>query len=265
MKRIGSGTYGTVYLIPSSEQEKANGWPDHVVLKVARHGELRHEMKVLLDLQEVPGAIKFRGYNEGRKSSNLLMDYGGPPLYKACDLSFQDKEEIMFQLIKFVDGMHSMGYIHGDLKPGNIVYDGKRKQLYVIDYGFAARLGGKKRRVIRSPLQTEEYRAPEVWAQDERSRLEVDEKVDMWSIGIIMTELYLGWTLLETLRPCKRSKMGRLEFAMQLREVMATIQKRKEEFQSFYDLLMHLLDKNPETRWSAHRALLWLKNEPFGS
>ena len=46
---------------------------------------------------------------------------------------------IGIQLLQRIKDFHSIGYVHSDIKPGNIVFGRGRKRniLYLIDYGLA--------------------------------------------------------------------------------------------------------------------------------
>ena len=51
-------------------------------------------------------------------------------------MSRKDVAEIGIQLLQCVENMHSAGYIHGDIKPDNIMLNEQNK-VTLIDFGFA--------------------------------------------------------------------------------------------------------------------------------
>ncbi|KAF3337949.1 serine/threonine-protein kinase GCN2 [Carex littledalei] len=90
--------------------------------------------------------------------------------------------------------IHSHGIIHGDLKLGNILFDG-RNDVKIGDSG----LGGqsdhdqKLQITIRGAsgddtrqIGTFPYSAPEL----EKDGPQIDEKVDIYSLGVILFELW---------------------------------------------------------------------------
>ncbi|WP_411025143.1 protein kinase domain-containing protein, partial [Salmonella sp. s54836] len=80
--------------------------------------------------------------------------------------------------------------IHCDLKPENIMLvDPVRFPLRVkvIDFGSALT---STHNTAHTYLQSRYYRAPEVILG-----LSFNESIDMWSLGCVASELYLGWPL----------------------------------------------------------------------
>ena len=81
--------------------------------------------------------------------------------------------------------MHGNGFIHRDIKPGNILMDqqlSKSLTRKITDFGFAKYFDKKNEKGLISELiGTPYYMAPEVI-----KRVPYDSKVDIWSLGIIM-------------------------------------------------------------------------------
>ena len=74
--------------------------------------------------------------------------------------------------------------IHCDLKPENILLvDEEATKLKLVDYGS----GSFRNEQVYTYVQSRFYRAPEVIL-----RLFYSEKVDIWSFGCILAELYTG-------------------------------------------------------------------------
>mmetsp|Transcript_31358 Transcript_31358/g.37312 ORF Transcript_31358/g.37312 Transcript_31358/m.37312 type:complete len:300 (+) Transcript_31358:499-1398(+) len=136
-------------------------------------------------------------------------DYTPFPLYCVRDFARQ--------LLDALDFMHGFGLIHTDLKPENILLTDNRERTYtscnergsdskkqhqqhqqqvpystaikVIDFGGATYDNEKKSSVIN----TRQYRAPEVILE-----LGWSTPSDLWSLGCILAELYIGELLFET-------------------------------------------------------------------
>ena len=61
-------------------------------------------------------------------------------------------------ILKFLVALHKMGYVHGDLKPGNIMWSGQEGCFKCFDFGLSYRVSDRSKHVIQSPG----YRAPEI-------------------------------------------------------------------------------------------------------
>uniref|UniRef100_A0A3Q3N1C2 non-specific serine/threonine protein kinase n=1 Tax=Mastacembelus armatus TaxID=205130 RepID=A0A3Q3N1C2_9TELE len=86
--------------------------------------------------------------------------------------------------------LKSMGLIHADLKPENIMLVDPVRQPYrvkVIDFGSASHVS---KALCSTYLQSRYYRAPEIILG-----LPFCEAIDMWSLGCVIAELFLGWPL----------------------------------------------------------------------
>ena len=84
-----------------------------------------------------------------------------------------------------VNNAHSNNVIHRDLKPSNIIYDECADKVTLIDFGTS-----KIKTVMDSettmPLYSEGYSAPELILGKN-----ITEKCDYYSIGIIMSEIFI--------------------------------------------------------------------------
>ncbi|KAK7913684.1 hypothetical protein WMY93_013895 [Mugilogobius chulae] len=97
---------------------------------------------------------------------------------------------VLQQVATALKKLKSMGLIHADLKPENIMLVDPARQPYrvkVIDFGSASHVS---KAVCSTYLQSRYYRAPEVILG-----LPFREAIDMWSLGCVIAELFLGWPL----------------------------------------------------------------------
>jgi serine/threonine protein kinase/Flp pilus assembly protein TadD len=81
---------------------------------------------------------------------------------------------------------HSLGVIHRDLKPGNIMIDGDGNAR-IMDFGIARSLGEKGITGAGMMIGTPEYMSPE-----QVEGKEVDQRSDIYSLGIILYEMLTG-------------------------------------------------------------------------
>jgi len=86
--------------------------------------------------------------------------------------------------------MHASGWVHGDLKPGNILLmaDGSVR---IADFGLSAELDGTHGYL--PPLGTSDYLPPERWSELLTERgIAVRESADIWALGVIACLLLTG-------------------------------------------------------------------------
>ncbi len=85
--------------------------------------------------------------------------------------------------------MHSLNLLHCDLKPENILIRSYSRCLVkVIDVGSSCFASDH----LSSYVQSRSYRAPEVILG-----LPYDSRIDIWSLGCILAELFTGYVLLQ--------------------------------------------------------------------
>jgi len=97
---------------------------------------------------------------------------------------------ITHQVLTALLKLKQLGLIHADLKPENIMLVDPVRQPYrvkVIDFGSASHVS---KAVCNTYLQSRYYRAPEIILG-----LPFCEAIDMWSLGCVVAELFLGWPL----------------------------------------------------------------------
>ncbi|KAF8796478.1 Homeodomain-interacting protein kinase 2 like protein [Argiope bruennichi] len=97
---------------------------------------------------------------------------------------------ILQQVLTALLKLKQLGLIHADLKPENImlVEPGRHPfRVKVIDFGSASHVS---KAVCSTYLQSRYYRAPEIILG-----LPFCEAIDMWSLGCVIAELFLGWPL----------------------------------------------------------------------
>lgn len=101
---------------------------------------------------------------------------------------YETVKKIFFQIVKCLKLFNSQGIIHCDLKPTNIIIvnskDGLKPQ--IIDWGLAKIDYCPVPNQIDFNIQTPAWRAPEIFANKP-----YNYKIDIFSLGIIYTEIYV--------------------------------------------------------------------------
>ncbi|CAB3410446.1 unnamed protein product [Caenorhabditis bovis] len=109
---------------------------------------------------------------------------------KFMPMALNSIRPILQQVLTALHKLKSLGLIHADLKPENIMLVEPKLQPFrvkVIDFGSASH---RSKAVTNTYLQSRYYRAPEIILG-----LPFSEAIDMWSLGCVIAELFLGWPL----------------------------------------------------------------------
>lgn len=91
------------------------------------------------------------------------------------------------QVAEALDALHQAGWMHGDVKLGNLLVS-PEGHLTLLDLGFARRRGESGSAVDRCVLGTCSYIAPELIT----STLRADIRSDIYSLGVVLFELFSG-------------------------------------------------------------------------
>ncbi len=81
---------------------------------------------------------------------------------------------------------HKLGVVHRDIKPHNILLDGNRV-CKITDFGIAQLFREKSITMTGTAVGTPEYMSPE-----QASGLKLDNRTDVYSLGIVMYEMLTG-------------------------------------------------------------------------
>jgi hypothetical protein len=122
---------------------------------------------------------------EGRTLEGLLVTRG--------KLSTEDTSALALQLCDALDAAHEAGVVHRDLKPANILIVRDRdivERVKLVDFGIAQLKGPKEEKItgIGALIGTAAYMAPEQLL----AYGDIDERVDLYALGITMFECITG-------------------------------------------------------------------------
>ncbi len=121
-------------------------------------------------------------------SKREQQSHGGPKYFNLKRL-----QNIACQTLEALDYLQGLKLLHNDLKPENIlIKDVENADIKLIDFGSACYITDH----LGSYVQSRTYRAPEVILG-----MKYDYKIDVWSLGCILAELWTGNVLLDPKEP----------------------------------------------------------------
>ncbi|KAI0515821.1 hypothetical protein KFK09_008489 [Dendrobium nobile] len=249
-ERLGRGQFGTVYKCVSVSTSE--DFAVKIIDKFSGCFDRRFvysEIKItLLAASKNQRSVQIHQVYEDITAVYLILDLCvGPDLFDriASHGSFYENEAaaIITELVEAIAECHRRGIAHRDIKPENILF-GSNGRLLLADFGCSA-LFEKGERSLKGKVGTAAYAAPEVLAGQN-----YDEKVDVWSAGVVLY-LLLGWTLLfngETVEEIETAvKKG--DPVCFPKEFFPELSRGAE------DLIEQMLGRDPAKRLSAEQVL----------
>jgi serine/threonine protein kinase len=192
---LGEGGMGAVYKARDVELDRM------VALKVIRR-ELsgnraildRFKQELILATQVThKNVVRIYDLGEADGLKFITMEYvEGEDLrtviHQRMKLPPTEAVALIEQVCRALEAAHSVGVIHRDLKPQNIMLD-KSGRILVMDFGLARTLEGDGMTQTGALVGTMEYMSPEqALAQN------LDQRSDIFSVGLILYELLTGVT-----------------------------------------------------------------------
>jgi serine/threonine protein kinase/tetratricopeptide (TPR) repeat protein len=190
---LGEGGMGAVYKAKDRELNRM------VALKVIRPELARNPAIVERFKQELrlshqvthKNVIRIYDLGEGEGVKFITMEYiEGKDLRSLIRekkrFTPEETVEVIQQVCQALDAAHSVGVIHRDLKPQNIMQD-RAGRILVMDFGLARTLQGDGMTQTGALVGTMEYMSPE-----QALGKELDQRSDIFSLGLIGYELLTG-------------------------------------------------------------------------
>ena len=207
-KHIGEGTYSKIYKAYDVDGNRK------VCVKavIAIPDTKKHTKSIEAVLTEIdiykainsgcPNIIQY--YSDFIFQGNIyvVIEHGKCDLYDVITkgnvaLDDQDKMSITRQMANTVLFLHSKNIIHRDIKPENVIVF-KDKTVKLCDFGLSIMYD--KRNPPTDCTGSPEYLPPEV-IKCSRSPAPYNHTVDMWCLGLLIYELYIGKTPFYDLKP----------------------------------------------------------------
>ena len=244
-RKLGAGGMADVYLAEDQELGR------RVAIKIlnARHGNddqfierFRREAKNAAALNH-PNIVSIydRGeaedtyyiameFLDGRTLKELVVSRGAAPINVAIEYARQILSALRFA--------HRHGIVHRDIKPHNVLVDGEGR-VKVTDFGIA-RAGTSQMTETGSIVGTAQYLSPE-----QARGGEVDQRSDLYSLGIVLYELLTGKTPFDGETP--------VEIAMKhlSNTPKPPSQLRPDVPRELDMVVMRALAKNPDDRYQS--------------
>ena len=190
-----------VIKLPRSEypstRELARLYNEHHLLKMLQEPAGAQGLKDSDDSksQGCPGIVKVYGLERlGRSVALILESLAGQSLHallSSRQLTVSECLTLAIKLTHSLEAIHARQIVHRDLKPSNIFVDDTLVQVHLIDFGIAMPLlkDGQVPAAAVALEGTLAYLAPE---QTGRMNRGIDERTDLYSLGVTLYEMLTG-------------------------------------------------------------------------
>lgn len=157
------------------------------ILKPVKKKKIKREIKILENLYGGPNIIKLHDIVKDvqSKTPSLIFEHVDNISFNHLYPTFtiDDMRYYLCQLLVALDFCHSMGVMHRDVKPHNVMIDHNKRELRLIDWGLAEFYHPMERYNVR--VASRYYKGPELLVDFQ----EYDYSLDMWSVGCMFASM----------------------------------------------------------------------------
>ena len=145
---------------------------------------------------------------------------------------------IMRMMLRGLEALHAMGFIHGDVKPANTMVD-RLGYVKLVDFGRAVHIGESSAWLLGTPM----YMAPEI-----HRRLTATVQSDLYSVGLVGIEMLRGSPVTGTLSDEADLLAFKMKLAGRLPDFLPPYVTRNERF---VRTLQRMVDPDPARRFAS--------------
>lgn len=116
---------------------------------------------------------------------------------QGLELSMPQIRQLLSNILQGLKECHAKDIIHRDMKPQNIIVDIENLRLKIIDFGLSLHVTKGNEAKSYKRCGTMGYMAPEVFANHKDQAKPYTSKCDLFSFGIIVHMILLGYNPLK--------------------------------------------------------------------
>ena len=192
LSKIGGGSFGAVYLVKDKDTNNVYAMKKYYLDNLSKGGGAKRQYEILSKFNHENIHKVIDMFISKNKNQYLITPYYQNNLYDYVSKNLPEKviKQIIYQIICGINYLHSLKYIHRDIKPDNILLSSDGKVI-LTDFDLCRQESKGKEDVMTRTAVTLYYRAPELFFGDSY----YGNKIDIWSIGCVFAELVIGHPL----------------------------------------------------------------------
>eukprot|EP00762_Andalucia_godoyi_P001912 ANDGO_06045.mRNA.1 Casein kinase II subunit alpha len=252
VRKVGRGKYSEVFEGLTCNEDRCI----IKILKPVKKKKIKREIKILQNLCGGPNIITLLDVcrDPMSKTPSLVFEHVDNTDFRILYPGLTDLEirYYMYELLRALDFSHSMGIMHRDVKPHNVMIDHEQKQLRLIDWGLAEFYYPGQEYNVR--VASRYFKGPELLV-DLR---DYDYSLDLWSFGCMFASIIFKKEPFFHGRD-NYDQLIRIAKVLGTEELFRFLDKYRLELSRHYD---GLLGRYPRRPW---RSFITKENEPWSN
>nr|XP_046147107.1 rho-associated protein kinase 2-like isoform X3 [Oncorhynchus gorbuscha] len=198
VKMIGRGAYGEVQLVRHKASQKVYAMKQLSKFEMIKRSDSAFfwEERDIMAFSNSPWVVQLCCAFQDNLHLYMVMEYmpGGDLVTLTMNYDMPEKWVRFYtaEVVLALDAIHSMGFIHRDVKPDNILLD-QNGHLKLADFGTCMKMDSTGMVHCDTAVGTPDYISPEV-LKSQGGDGYYGRECDWWSVGVFIFEMLVGDT-----------------------------------------------------------------------
>ena len=230
------------------------------ILKPVKKAKIKREIKILMNLAGGPNIIRLLDVvkDSASHTPSLIFEHVNNHHFRMLYPTLPDFEVryYVYEVLKALDYSHSMGIVHRDVKPHNIMIDHDKRLLRLIDWGLAEFYFPDKDYNVR--VASRYFKGPELLVDFQYYHY----SLDIWSLGAMFAAMIFRKEPFFHGQD-NYDQLVKIALVLGTEDLLKYLEKYSLELDTHYDRLLRNFPRrpwtlfvNPENAHLAHQEAL---------